>query len=257
MKLKGKDYLQVAWRLVWFREEHPDWGLDTSMLHYDPEARHAIFKATICDESGAQKSSGYGSESAKDFGDFIEKAETKAVGRALAMLGYGTQFCADEMDAGKPDPDEFDEGHRIVDTPIDRKPAKAKPTKVTKEHLIRLRAICTLERLSRICSQMGVNRPEDLPDDRVMDYINRYLDKEAEQNGATSTGTPLPPADRTGLITQEQVKQILILLPDRELQRNMLEDYNLRSLSDMDEELAAKVIRKLERERDEMQGQTA
>ena len=28
MKLKGKDYLQVAWRLVWFREDHPDWPLN-------------------------------------------------------------------------------------------------------------------------------------------------------------------------------------------------------------------------------------
>ena len=26
MKLKGKDYLQVMWRLVWFREDHPDWA---------------------------------------------------------------------------------------------------------------------------------------------------------------------------------------------------------------------------------------
>ena len=44
-----------------------------------------------------------------------EKAETKAVGRALAMLGYGTQFAADELD----------EGERIADTPIDRTPKPA------------------------------------------------------------------------------------------------------------------------------------
>ena len=178
MQLKGKDYLQVAWRLVWFREDHPDWGINTEMANYDPAAKHCIFKATICDADGVQKSSGTGSEAAKDFPDYIEKAETKAVGRALAMLGYGTQFCADEMDAGKPDPDEFDEGHRIVDTPIDRTP---KAPRVTEEHLIGLRAICTPERLSKICTQMGIKRLEDLPDDRVVDYINRYLDKEAAQ----------------------------------------------------------------------------
>lgn len=166
MQLKGKDYLQVAWRLVWFREDHPDWGINTEMANYDPAAKHCIFKATICDADGVQKSSGTGSESAKDFGDYIEKAETKAVGRALAMLGYGTQFCADELD----------EGERIVDSPIDRTP---KAQKVTEEHLIGLRAICTPERLSKICTQMGVKRLEDLPDDRVVDYINRYLDKEA------------------------------------------------------------------------------
>ena len=109
MKLKGKDYLQVAWRLVWFREDHPDFGINAEALALTDD--HAIFKATITDANGIQVSSGHGSESKKDFGDFIEKAETKAIGRALAMLGYGTQFAADELD----------EGDRIVDSPINRK----------------------------------------------------------------------------------------------------------------------------------------
>lgn len=110
MQLKGKDYLQVQWRLVWFREDHPDWVINTDCVTCDAE--HAIFKATISDENGIQKSAGHGSESKKDFADFLEKAETKAVGRALAMLGYGTQFAADELD----------EGERIVDSPVSRKP---------------------------------------------------------------------------------------------------------------------------------------
>lgn len=110
MKLKGKDYLQVAWRLVWFREDHPDFGINADALTITED--HAVFKAVITDANGTQLSSGHGSESKKDFGDFIEKAETKAVGRALAMLGYGTQFAADELD----------EGERIVDSPIDRAP---------------------------------------------------------------------------------------------------------------------------------------
>ena len=108
MKLKGKDYLQVAWRLVWFREDHPDFGINAEALALTED--HAIFKATITDANGVQLSSGHGSESKRDFGDFIEKAETKAIGRALAMLGYGTQFAADELD----------EGDRIVDSPINR-----------------------------------------------------------------------------------------------------------------------------------------
>lgn len=108
MKLKGKDYLQVAWRLVWFREDHPDFGINTEALSLTED--HAIFKTTITDANGIQLSSGHGSESKRDFGDFIEKAETKAIGRALAMLGYGTQFAADELD----------EGDRIVDSPINR-----------------------------------------------------------------------------------------------------------------------------------------
>lgn len=162
MQLKGKDYLQVAWRLVWFREDHPDWAIDTNLMSHDTDAKHAIFKAVISDANGAQKSSGTGSESAKDFGDYIEKAETKAVGRALAMLGYGTQFCADELD----------EGERIVDSPIDRK-----PTKVTEEHLIGLRALCTAEQLSAICRKYNVRTPEDLPDDKVLIMVDKLLAK--------------------------------------------------------------------------------
>jgi len=103
--LKGKQYLQVMWRLVWFRDEKPLWSIDTKLEQLSDT--HAVFSAKIYDENGAQKSAGYGSESVKDFRDFIEKAETKAVGRALAMLGYGTQFAP-----------EMDEGERIVDSPV-------------------------------------------------------------------------------------------------------------------------------------------
>lgn len=116
MQLKGKDYLQVAWRLVWLRDEEngkPLYGISTEMLEHGED--WAVFKATITNEEGRILSTGHGSESKRDFGDYLEKAETKAVGRALAMLGYGTQFAADELD----------EGERIVDSPIDRKPSKA------------------------------------------------------------------------------------------------------------------------------------
>ena len=108
MDLKGKSYLQVMWRLVWFREEKPNWCIDTKLESLSDT--HAVFSAKIFDENCVQKSSAYGSESVKDFRDFIEKAETKAVGRALAMLGYGTQFAP-----------EMDEGERIVDSPVQRK----------------------------------------------------------------------------------------------------------------------------------------
>lgn len=108
MDLKGKQYLQVMWRLVWFREDHPNWCIDTHLEQLSEN--HAVFTAKILDENGMQKASGYGSESMKDFRDFIEKAETKAIGRALAMLGYGTQFAP-----------ELDEGERIVDSPVEIK----------------------------------------------------------------------------------------------------------------------------------------
>ena len=153
MKLKGKDYLQVAWRLVWFREDHPDWSIDASILTADDE--HAIFKATICDENGVQKCSGHGSESKRDFGDFLEKAETKAIGRALAMLGYGTQFAADELD----------EGERIVDSPIDRTPKAAPaPTLASKAQRDIIMAKLNPANLARAKEQFG-EELENMPAD--------------------------------------------------------------------------------------------
>lgn len=115
MNLKGKDYLQVMWRLVWFREDKPNWSIETEPVQLtDTGAR---FRATIKDETGRTVQTGYGSETARDFGDFYEKAETKAVGRALAMLGYGTQFTALELD----------EGERIVDSPAEVRKPEQKP----------------------------------------------------------------------------------------------------------------------------------
>jgi hypothetical protein len=107
-KIGPADYLEVKWRLVWLRTDHPDADLQTQVVHYDDD--HALFKATIS-IPGRGSATGYGSETRADFREFMEKAETKAVGRALAALGFGTQFCADY---------EFSEGsNKVVDSPVD------------------------------------------------------------------------------------------------------------------------------------------
>jgi hypothetical protein len=98
------DYLPVAARIAWFRADHPDGKLHVWKDQIDE--RIAIFHAQAETSDGAI-AQGWGSETPQDFKDYIEKASTKAVGRALAALGYGT------LQAG----DELDEGARIVDTP--------------------------------------------------------------------------------------------------------------------------------------------
>ena len=107
-QIKGKDYLEVKWRLVWFREERETWSIQTEFISHTDDA--AFAKATIRDESGNIMATAHKYEDVRGFGDFREKAETGAIGRALALVGYGTQF-APELEEGD---------KRIVDAPIER-----------------------------------------------------------------------------------------------------------------------------------------
>ncbi|MDI3340384.1 MAG: hypothetical protein QJR03_07600 [Sphaerobacter sp.] len=91
-RVGGGDYLEVKWRLVWFRSEHPEGHIETELVSH--EGATAVFRAKVTIPGGGS-ATGWGSESADDFRDYLEKAETKALGRALAALGYGTQFCPD------------------------------------------------------------------------------------------------------------------------------------------------------------------
>lgn len=115
IKLKGKDYIEVKWRLVWFRAEHPNGHLHTELVEH--HEGYAVMKATVSWPDGGS-ATGYGSEEAKDFGDYLEKAETKAIGRALGALGYGTQFTEEHT---------FTKGdeQRLVDSPVSRPRAAA------------------------------------------------------------------------------------------------------------------------------------
>lgn len=106
MDMRGKDYLEVKYRLVWFREERPGWTIETDFLSLDDKS--AFAKAIIKDESGRVLATGHKFEDKQGFADFREKSETGAIGRALVLIGYGTQFVGDELD----------EGVRVVDSPV-------------------------------------------------------------------------------------------------------------------------------------------
>lgn len=117
--LNGRDYLEVKWRLLWLRTEHPDAVIETELVKHG--AGLALFRARVA-VPGAGVATGWGSETADDFEDFIEKAETKALGRALAALGYGTQFCEDfDFSAERQEQREGQRrGRRVVDAPVGR-----------------------------------------------------------------------------------------------------------------------------------------
>jgi hypothetical protein len=113
ISLKGKDYLPVAARLVWLNEEAERYTITTNILKL--EDTYAVVQATVTvfDKEGnaIKTATALKREDKTHFMDFLEKSETGSVGRALGMLGYGTQFAPefDEM-AGQLEP-------RIVDTP--------------------------------------------------------------------------------------------------------------------------------------------
>ena len=108
-RVNGSEYLEVKWRLVWLRDRHPDASVETELVSLVDDT--AVFRAKVAIPDGGS-ATGWGRESARDFRDFLEKAETKAIGRALAALGFGTQFCPDH---------EFGAATgRVVDSPVER-----------------------------------------------------------------------------------------------------------------------------------------
>lgn len=108
--LKGKDYLMVAYRIQWMNEEYPNFEITTEFPLVNDDQTIARAKVTLMNPDGKvlRTATATKRETKKDFGDHTEKAETAAIGRALAMLGFGTQFAISDLD----------EGDRIVDAPV-------------------------------------------------------------------------------------------------------------------------------------------
>ena len=101
------DYLPVAARIAWFRKDHPLWSIITEVEQLGNKA--VVMKATIKDMLGTVIATAKKKETEIGFRDYIEKAETGAIGRALAMCGYGTLQAP-----------EFDEQDRLADTPVEK-----------------------------------------------------------------------------------------------------------------------------------------
>lgn len=110
MNLKGKDYLMVAYRLQWLSDDYDNYTVDTEMVQVTDISAVIRAVVTLLDKEGKviRKASATKRETQKDFPDFIEKAETGSIGRALAMLGLGTQHAIADLD----------EGNRLADSPL-------------------------------------------------------------------------------------------------------------------------------------------
>lgn len=105
----GKLYLPAAYRIVWFRDECPDWGIETILLEGGVADGYATVQAKIYNAGGRLIASGIKTETKQDFpAGWVEKSESGAISRALAVAGFGTQFMP-ELD---------DDGTRPADSPL-------------------------------------------------------------------------------------------------------------------------------------------
>ena len=125
-----KEYLEVAWRKVWFHLKHPDGIVRKTITNITDS--YVIIEAKVYlnvnDPEDKYKASAFAQRWFKP-GDVygeraIESAETGAEGRALANAGFGLQYCCDKSD----------KTGEIVDSPISMNAAgkNKENTQVTK-----------------------------------------------------------------------------------------------------------------------------
>jgi len=114
-KLKGRDYMIVAGRLLWFRDVHPNGAIITTPVTAGNTVVAVKAEVIVDDRILATGMASVRSGKGTSWdGRELEKAETASIGRALAHAGFGTQFALDEMS----------EGDYLADTPVNSAPPK-------------------------------------------------------------------------------------------------------------------------------------
>lgn len=177
VNLKGKDYLMVAYRIQWMNEEVPNFTISTNVLRLEKDESVVNATVTIFDEKGMviKSASATKREDSKGFADHLEKAETSAVGRALAMLGYGTQFALADLD----------EGDRLADSPLQAsKPwIKSESKKVETQETITVKLDS-----STLNTTAGTVTPATLTNGASTSSFRKPAKVKAETKEAISTG---------------------------------------------------------------------
>jgi hypothetical protein len=93
--IKGKQYVDVSQRVLYFRSEskYEGWSIHNEIVAVDAET--CIVKSSILDQNNRLIASAHAQEDRSSSNinrvSYIENCETSAVGRALAMLGIGIE----------------------------------------------------------------------------------------------------------------------------------------------------------------------
>lgn len=159
IEVKGKYYACVAARVAAFRELCPEGAITTEILSMADGV--VTMKTTVTDETGKILATGMAQEKESSSyinkTSFIENCETSAVGRALGMLGIGS----DEQMASAEEVANAINNQSKSNT----KPQEAKLSdKITPNMVKALENIVKAHRIppDAICVKYGVKRFEDM-----------------------------------------------------------------------------------------------
>src|SRR2546430_14560266 len=92
------DYLEVKWRLCWFRDRYPHGVITTEEVCVDLDRGYAPYRATVEDGQGC-KATGFGTERQAGFAPHWERGEDRALGRPLWAIAIGPQSVGPELTA--------------------------------------------------------------------------------------------------------------------------------------------------------------
>lgn len=179
----GGDYLGVRYRLLWMRAEHPSWTTKVVPHTIDWDAGIAIIVGQIYDETGRLIAEDMKTETRKDFGDFVEKACTGALGRALACAGYGTEGAL-ELDEGV---SERTGDLRIADAPVNAAPITITPSNIPgikhggRSGLITTAQLQAIARKSKELDLGPVGLAKLLDDEILVDELGAKKDQSEQQ----------------------------------------------------------------------------
>ena len=100
--IKGKEYVEVNQRVLYFRNEdqYAGWSLTSEILHLTDES--CVIKATVCNADGTPVATGIAQEDKSSSyinkTSYVENCETSAWGRALGNLGICLLYTSDAAD---------------------------------------------------------------------------------------------------------------------------------------------------------------
>lgn len=184
VEIHGKNYVCVPARVEAFRELCPMGTITTEILNMD--AGSVLMKTTIKDEDGKILATGMAQEredsSYINKTSYIENCETSAVGRALGLIGIGSDqqmASAEEMVNALANQEKMKEGRKTQPGQKKSVPAEAK---ISSKDLKWLEEITVNHKIPEfeICRTYGKKVFQDLTADDVKEFKKTgkaFLDK--------------------------------------------------------------------------------